>query len=716
MEGWKMLGTRSSVFHFGDVEVREREFSLVKAGQVVTVEPKAFRVLLFLLRNPQKLITKEELLNAVWGDVAVGDNALARSIALLRRLLGDDTHVPRYIETVATVGYRFVCKVEVSEDPLGQLDAIGEPNGLDEDESVAKRGEQNVWRDPRLRKRLLASAAVVVALGLAIAVWYLRLPLPLPRVTSYIQITHDGHKKGLAGTDGSRVYFYQVSPNFIAQVAVTGGEIAQIPVADSEHYLLYLHDVSPDGSNLLLIAEQEAGAFWALWNVRILGGTVRRMGAAANAAFSPDGNSIAYATQEGEIWIMRSDGTGSHKLVPAGYRVSGLAWSPDGSRIRFGRDSKLWEMLSTGANLHEFLPNWRPSSQKGKCCGRWTPDGRFYLFISRTSRAERSQIWALDERRDRLRRASTEPFQLTTGPLNWGTPIPGKDGKSIFSVGLTERGELYRYDALGKRFGTLLGGISAEYVAFSRDGKSVAYVTYPDGILWKANGDGSNPVQLTEPPLYPQNPRWSPDGSQIVFHDWGSQNLATSYIVSSEGGGPRRLLPDDNQQQADPSWSPDGNRIVFSAGEFRDRQKTHLSILDLANHKVTTVPGSTGKWSPRWSPDGRYIASLSWERPELKVFDFKTERWSTLSVSDDVNFPTWSQDSQYIYSLVISSGGQDVYRVRASGGKPERIVDLKDWHFAGWGLYSMTLDSTDALLLLRDVGSNDIYALPLEEK
>ena len=61
------------------------------------------------------MISKEELLNAVWGDTAVGDGSLTRSIFLLRRLLGDDPREPRYIETVATVGYRFVFKVEVSE-------------------------------------------------------------------------------------------------------------------------------------------------------------------------------------------------------------------------------------------------------------------------------------------------------------------------------------------------------------------------------------------------------------------------------------------------------------------------------------------------------------------------------------------------------------------------------------------------------------------------
>lgn len=74
------MGKNSFVFRFDDVEVHEREFSLVKAGKVLTVEPKAFRALLFLLHNPQKLISKEELFHTVWGDATVGDGSLTRCI------------------------------------------------------------------------------------------------------------------------------------------------------------------------------------------------------------------------------------------------------------------------------------------------------------------------------------------------------------------------------------------------------------------------------------------------------------------------------------------------------------------------------------------------------------------------------------------------------------------------------------------------------------
>src|ERR1700733_1454385 len=128
--GGFMTESKSLVFRFGDMEIREREFCLVKAGAVSPIEPKAFRVLLFLLRNPQKLITKEELLDAVWADASVTESSLTRSIAKLRRALGDDIREPRYIATVATVGYRFIGKVEVSEEPSEVRENTETPPGL----------------------------------------------------------------------------------------------------------------------------------------------------------------------------------------------------------------------------------------------------------------------------------------------------------------------------------------------------------------------------------------------------------------------------------------------------------------------------------------------------------------------------------------------------------------------------------------------------------
>ena len=215
-----MPATKTSVFRFSDVEVREREFSLTKAGEAMQIEPKAFRVLLILLRNPRKLLTKEELLNAVWSDAAVTENSLTRAIALLRRSLDDDSRTPRYIETVSSVGYRFVCPVEVGEDSAVSNSPVT---------SVAGRATPQPLAKSRWMWALAAGA--VAGILLAGGIWYLNRPLPSPTITAYTQITHDGRRKILAGTDGNRLYFTEISPYLIAQVGVNGGEIAQLPMS-----------------------------------------------------------------------------------------------------------------------------------------------------------------------------------------------------------------------------------------------------------------------------------------------------------------------------------------------------------------------------------------------------------------------------------------------------------------------------------------------------
>jgi Tol biopolymer transport system component len=98
-----------------------------------------------------------------------------------------------------------------------------------------------------------------------------------------------------------------------------------------------------------------------------------------------------------------------------------------------------------------------------------------------------------------------------------------------------------------------LGGITAEFVTFSPDGKSVAYVSFPEGILWRANLDGSNPVQLTSPPLYPKNPMRSPDGTEILFSNSSAASLRDwrIYTVGLPRGSLKLLVPENAEPDSD---------------------------------------------------------------------------------------------------------------------------------------------------------------------
>jgi Tol biopolymer transport system component len=291
--------------------------------------------------------------------------------------------------------------------------------------------------------------------------------------------------------------------------------------------------------------------------------------------------------------------------------------------------------------------------------------------------------------------------------LAW--PLPSRDGKKLFVVGRTRRGELVRWDSKLRQFETFLSGISAQDVSFTRDGKWVAYVSYPEGTLWRSRPDGSERFQLSYPPLHAMLPRWSPDGKQILFFDLSAGRPARIYLVSAEDGRLEGLMRGDPQPQADPNWSPDGAKIVFGGFPYGP---TAIRVLDMKTHHVSTLPGSEGLYSPRWSPDGRYILAMTADSQSVVLYDLETQQWSELAKAG-AGYPSWSKNGQYVYFL---RGPNDpaALRVRISDRKVEQVVDLKSFRMAGYLGWWLGLAPDDSPLLLRDTGTQEIYALDWE--
>src|SRR5579859_3911061 len=77
-------------------------------GKDLLLEPKSFRLLEFLIENRDRVLSKEEIFRVVWDEISVTDNALTRAVAQIRKALKDDPRQPRFIETLPTVGYRFI--------------------------------------------------------------------------------------------------------------------------------------------------------------------------------------------------------------------------------------------------------------------------------------------------------------------------------------------------------------------------------------------------------------------------------------------------------------------------------------------------------------------------------------------------------------------------------------------------------------------------------
>jgi Tol biopolymer transport system component len=205
-------------------------------------------------------------------------------------------------------------------------------------------------------------------------------------------------------------------------------------------------------------------------------------------------------------------------------------------------------------------------------------------------------------------------------------------------------------------------------------------------------------------------PRLSPDGKTIVFNDLNPNRPAKLFEVSTEGGTPRQLLPDDRNFESDPTWSPDGNRIAF--GGTSDDASSAVRILDLANRQVSTLPGSQGFYGPRWSPNGRYIVAQTSDGETLMLFDFHTQTWTKLA-KDTLGWQNWSKDGDYIYFFYFGAPST-VFRLRMSDRQIEPVAPL---NFATAGQYGswLGLAPDNSPILLRYNGTQDIYALDWEE-
>src|SRR5580698_10620567 len=105
----------SNLYRFGQFVLDSQKRTLSRADSPVSLTPRAFDVLLFLVRNPNRLVTKEELLQAVWGDAFVEEGNLTQYISHLRKALGDNSEDTRLIVTIARKGYQFTADVNIAE-------------------------------------------------------------------------------------------------------------------------------------------------------------------------------------------------------------------------------------------------------------------------------------------------------------------------------------------------------------------------------------------------------------------------------------------------------------------------------------------------------------------------------------------------------------------------------------------------------------------------
>ena len=693
---------------FGLFEVDLEAGELWKAGFRVKLQSQPFKLLACLLEKPGQVVTRDELQLRLWGpDTIVDfDHSLGTAINKIREALGDSADNPRFIETLARRGYRFIAPVSrVPESltpaainpPVPGLSALAEPifTPLSGPETSLEPAAVDL-PDPRPAAAgrlaraswhlwLAAGAGLLIASGVGFFAGNLRSSVEPPHIT---QITHNGHLQPstqatetlAAGvTDGVHLYAATLENgrSGLSAIELAGG--AAIPLSiPSEVASPTLGDISPDGSRLLLRDHLSPESEQPLWVVPTIGGSAQRVSSvlAHDATWMPDGRSILYASGND---LYRTRMTGQPTLfasLPG--RAFWLRWSPDGQLLRFtildpiAHTSSLWQIKSsqglTPSKPERIMDGF--SQPASECCGVWTSDGAAFIFQS--SRGNNANLWKLSGSSTR------NPVRLTDGPLQFESPVAARSGDRIFFLGVDSRSELQRLSPNGDLHPDRTFLASAVRIDFSRDGKWVAW-TDPQGQLWRARTDGSEKLQLSPDTLDVFLARWSPDGSRLALMAREPGKAWQLYKIQATGDSLQPLLS-ESRNAADPSWSPDGKTLVFGRVNDtlgKENAERKLYLLHVADGKVDALPGSDGLFSPRWSPDGRYIAALTLDQRQVRLLDVASNTWTTLSSSSGAD-PIWSADSRSLYVHAPLDPNQPIDRLSVPDGRVSEVVRLSD--------------------------------------
>jgi Tol biopolymer transport system component/DNA-binding winged helix-turn-helix (wHTH) protein len=708
-------------------------YELRRNGRNEKLERLPMNLLILLATKHDRLVSREEIEEHLWrGRVYVDSNlGINTAIRKIRQALHDDSDCPRFIQTIAGRGYKFVATItEIVETPTVEAPVIDEVIPFPPEAAIATlpltqvatesaREAERTWvtRTNHWSRFLIPGLAFAGLCGVIAMLWLWKPSSSRLKVTGTVQLTTDGRSKGgNLVSDGSRLYFNEVVADrtVLAAVPVSGGEPVIIPSPFQDTSLIA---VTNDKSQLL-VSEGKLIGENSLWLLPVLGGPPRRLAdvVAHAASWSPDGRQLVYA-RGSELYLAKADGTEPHRLVTGNPDPKVWAWWPrwshDSGRVRFTlyhmntHASALWEVTVNGRNLHQLLLSSDNSAMQ--CCGEWTVDGGSYLFNSwnnlvATYTRPEANLWGIREKSGGLlQKGTAEPFQITVGPMRFFGYTLDPSRNVIYSTSSQDHGQLLRYDLNAKRVVPYLSGMSAEGLSFSPDGAWVAYVKFPHGELWRSRTNGREALQLSSRPLITTFPSWSPDGSRIAFSGQSVGQEWQLYVVPANGGPPQ-LLPGSAEGYA-PTWSPEGTALAFYSNTFNKIRVIHLN-----NLQISDFPGAQGFSAPQWSRDGRYMAALS-DKGKLMLFDFKTEKWSDWVTNGNLDFPRWSRDGKSIY---VTDSGDDLSVLRVALGEhtPRKVVDLHDIQFVRpntpWW-FSLTPD--DEPLLLRDTGGgSEIYA------
>jgi DNA-binding winged helix-turn-helix (wHTH) protein/Tol biopolymer transport system component len=648
----KELATKTYTFAEHELDLARR--LLLRAGQPIPLNAKAFDLLVVLIENRERVIAKEELMELVWRDQFVEEANLTVQVSALRKALGEKKDEHRFIVTMPGRGYRFVADVKsggpkrdivpdivietrTTSHLMMEEEMVTEPEaksaidvGWTRAQAIGNResGFPVYDVDSRLsrpgvvekaRLKYAVAAASLICLGLAFGGYYLnakRSAEPFEKIKQ-TRITNSGKVSGANVSPDGKYIAYVLGESegnslWVQQVG-TASNVLLLPPVKAQVYELTF---TPDGSHIFYNLFWGDNADPQVFRIPSLGGVSEKIPnvIASYIAFAPDGKRFAYVQSDSaggknHLVIADADGGNQQTIAAKNYpntfesQLPVVAWSPDGETIACVVDH-----FETDASYSSIVGiNVRDGSETPLSRQRWydvlsiewLKNGSGLLFSASDKVSDSNQIRFLSYPQGEAR-------QITNALSQYESLSATADSESFVSIETNTVNGIYvgEVGADANRFEEIISETGAlSPLVWTPTGK-IIYRSRKDGVsnLWMMDAAGGDRRQLTtNAQVDSRGLCISPDGKYLVFGSWrnGKSNL---WRVDADGGNLMQLTT--GEVDVFPSCSPDNRTVVYQKG-LHSRQR--LWKVPLAGGEPVQLTDSYSKWSAI-SNDGSWIS------------------------------------------------------------------------------------------------------------